>query len=49
MKERGTAVRYFKNIKVKVGYYHASITSLNGFRYGKEICLACNREQKFFQ
>jgi len=48
MIDLGTAARKFKNEKVKVGYYNASITNLNGFRYGKQICESCNTERKFF-
>ncbi len=48
MKERGTAVNFFKDVKVNIGYYKASVTSLNGFKYGKGICLVCNTEQKLF-
>ena len=48
MIDLGTAARKFKNEKVQVGYYNASITNLNGFEYGKKICECCNHERRFF-
>ena len=44
----GTAAEKFKNEKVKIGYYNASITNLNGFKYGKQICEACKKERQLF-
>lgn len=48
MIDLGAAARKYKNEKVKVGYFHASITNLNGFKNGKQICESCNSERKFF-
>lgn len=48
MIDNGTAAKFFREQKVEVGYYRASIVNLNGFRYGKEVCRQCNTEQKLF-
>lgn len=48
MIDLGTAARKFKNEKVKIGFYNASITNLNGFEYGKKVCESCNNVRRFF-
>jgi len=48
MIDQGTAARWFKNTKIKIGYFNASITNLNGFKYGKQICDLCDQERKVF-
>ena len=48
MIDLGTAARKYKNEKVKIGYYNASITNLNGFKFEKQICESCKNERKLF-
>jgi len=48
MIDLGTAARKYKNEKVKIGFYNASITNLNGFKYGKQECEQCKQERKLF-
>ena len=48
MIDNGTAAKFFKDERVNIGFFHAPITHLNGFKYGKDTCENCQTEQKLF-
>ena len=48
MIDLGASAKLFRNTKVKIGYYNAPITDLNGFKYEQKTCELCKTEQNVF-